>query len=128
MGFLIIFCLNFCSISVRWFAGSNKRFVKFLLLLSGYNLFNFEGGYEAPLQKLHEINSRLSAFNSAQKDAISKTFARFEPSDQISDIIEDYRLLAIFSRGIQKKETTEERIKLLHKILERELEYDRLTK
>ena len=101
---------------------SNKRYIKLLFLLLGFGKFTFENGsIEDALMKLYEVNNRLSAFTSAKKDIVDQTFAVFNGEGNLKEIIEDYRQIALFSRGTQVHATTVERIALLHHIIEREL-------
>ena len=107
----------------------SKRYMKFLFLLLGFNKFKFEyGDLEDALVKLSQINKRLPAFTSAKKNILDETFAIFEKLDNYKEIIEDYRQLSLFSRGIQVYSTTVDRINLLHNIIARELEADYLSK
>jgi hypothetical protein len=104
---------------------SNKRFIKLLFLLLGYGKFTFSvGDLSSALTKLSAIEGRLSAFFSAKRDALEKTFSIFEPAENRRDIIEDYRQLAVFTKGIQNLRIAGDRIDLLNKIIERELTAD----
>jgi len=58
----------------------NKRMLKFIMLLSAFNLLNLETDKEIEISilKLNEINKKLSAFNSAKKEAIKENFGSEE--------------------------------------------------
>lgn len=55
---------------------TNKRFLKFILLLSAFEFIDFssEEIILANIEKLNEINNKLSAFNSAKEKVIEDTF------------------------------------------------------
>ncbi len=88
--------------------GVNKRFVKFLFMLSGYGYVDFSTNTDDKLKKLHLINKKLSAFSSAKANALKDEFDGFSDEQ-----IEKYRLIALISKGSQKWDIVEERMKIL---------------
>lgn len=84
---------------------ANKRFIKMLLLLSGFEAIDFDDNLDIKLRKLDKINNMLSSFNSAERDIVNKTFVGFSDKE-----IEEYRLIALFNKGAQTYRITEERI------------------
>lgn len=84
---------------------ANKRFIKMLLLLAGFEAINFNDNLDIKLKKLDKINNMLSSFNSAERDIVNKTFVGFSDKE-----IEEYRLIALFNKGAQTYRITQERI------------------
>lgn len=93
--------------------GVNKRYIKFLFMLAGYNLIDFGNNTQELLLKLQEINNKLSSFSSAKADAVSKEFLGY-PKEQI----ENYRLIALIAKGSQKYTLIEERMKILSQLMD----------
>ena len=87
---------------------ANKRYLKLLLLIGGFNPKYFENNTEGQLLSLKKINTSLSAFNSAKKDMIEITFKGIE-----ENIIEKYRLIALLTKGAHPFERVKERIEIL---------------
>lgn len=71
---------------------TNKRMLKFLLLLLAFDYIDYNQ-LDQTLIKLNDINIKLSAFNSAKKDAVETTFIKEK------DLIETYRNIALISKG-----------------------------
>lgn len=84
---------------------ANKRFIKMLLLLAGFEAIDFNDNLDIKLKKLDKINNMLSSFNSAERDIVNKTFVGFSDKE-----IEEYRLIALFNKGAQTYRITQERI------------------
>lgn len=84
---------------------ANKRFIKMLLLLAGFEAIDFNDNLDIKLKKLDKINNMLSSFNSAERDVVNKTFVGFSDKE-----IEEYRLIALFNKCAQTYRITEERI------------------
>lgn len=84
---------------------ANKRFIKMLLLLAGFEAIDFNDNLDVQLKKLDKINNMLSSFNSAERDIVNKTFVGFSDKE-----IEEYRLIALFNKGAQTYRITQERI------------------
>lgn len=84
---------------------ANKRFIKMLLLLAGFEAIDFNDNLDIKLKKLDKINNMLSSFNSAERDIVNKTFVGFNDKE-----IEEYRLIALFNKGAQTYRITQERI------------------
>ncbi len=75
---------------------ANKRLIKLLMLLAGFNSIDFTDNLLLKLKKLNQINNMISSFNSAKKGIVEETFIRFNKEE-----IEDYRLIALFTKGAQ---------------------------
>lgn len=89
---------------------TNKRFLKFLLILIALGYIN-ESNLESSLVSLNSINNKLSSFNSAKKDILEKTFIGEE------NLVEDYRSIALISKGAHPYERVEDRMKILSKLM-----------
>lgn len=85
---------------------ANKRFIKLLLLLAGFNYIDFTENLLVKLKKLDKINNMLSSFNSAQKGIVEKTFEGFKDFE-----VEEYRLIALFTKGAQTYNNAKSRCK-----------------
>lgn len=91
---------------------ANKRFLKLLLLIAGFNSIEFFNNLLIKIKKLKKINDMISSFNSAKKGIVEETFIGFT-----RDEIEDYRLIALFTKGAQTYENAQKRcIELAEKI------------
>lgn len=87
---------------------ANMRFLKFFMLTSSLGLVNYSENGKDKLISLGSINSKLSAFNSAKAGEVKKVF------DGYSDtVIEEYRLLALISKGGHSFKRVENRMKIL---------------
>lgn len=87
---------------------TNKRYLKFLLLLLAFNDIDTKN-LESSLYNLNIINIKISSFNSAKKGALDDTFNNEE------DLIEDYRSLALISKGAHPLERVKERMETVKK-------------
>lgn len=87
---------------------SNVRCMKFFLLLSSLNLVDFKEDTNSKLSRLNAINKQLSSFSSAKPNIINETFNGFS-----QDVIEEYRLLALISKGSHKLDRVRNRMQIL---------------
>lgn len=90
---------------------TNKRYIKFLLLVLAFDYIDLTD-LENSLYKLNIINVKLSSFNSAKKDVVNETFEGEE------DLIEDYRSLALISKGAHPLERVKDRMLIIKRIME----------
>jgi len=86
----------------------NARAMKFLLLLISLGLVDFSLDTKRKLKALDSINTKLSAFSSAKADSVTKTF--YDYSDAV---IEEYRLLALISKGGHSLKRVQNRMEIL---------------
>lgn len=96
----------------KFSSGINKRFVKFLFMLCGYGFVNFAENTKKKLNQLYIVNKKLSAFSSAKATALDEEFKGYTDEQ-----IENYRLIALISKGSQKWDMVEERMKLLANLM-----------
>jgi len=90
------------------YISSNRRCIKFLLLLSAFGYVDFTKNTEILLGTLERINNDLSAFSSAKADSVSKTYHGYS-----KDVIEEFRLIALISKGGHSFARVENRMKIL---------------
>lgn len=95
------------SIPVNYIS-CNTRALKFLLLLSSLGLVDFSVETKEKLKALDSINNKLSSFSSAKADSVSLTFHGYSDA-----VIEEYRLLALISKGGHSLKRVENRMKIL---------------
>ena len=90
---------------------ANKRYIKLLLLLAGLKPEYFNIDLKLKLVKLETINNKLSAFNSAKKDMVKNTFYGMS-----NETIENYRLIALLTKGAHPFSRVVERVDMLEKL------------
>lgn len=95
------------SIPIRYIS-CNARAMKFFLLLIVLNLVDFEKNGKEKLKALDAINEKLSAFSSAKADSVKRAFHGYSEG-----VIEEYRLLALISKGGHSFKRVENRMKIL---------------
>ncbi len=95
------------SIPVNYIS-CNARAMKFLLLLISMGLVDFSQDTKTKLKALDSINKKLSAFSSAKADSVSETFYGYS-----SAVIEEYRLLALISKGGHSLKRVQNRMEIL---------------
>lgn len=95
------------SIPIRYIS-CNARAMKFFLLLIVLNLVDFERNGKEKLKALDAINEKLSAFSSAKADSVKGAFYGYSEG-----VIEEYRLLALISKGGHSFKRVENRMKIL---------------
>ena len=80
------------SIPSKYVSFKKARAMKFLLLLSAFNLVDFRVDTKKKLKALESIDDKLSSFSSAKADQLKRTFHGYSP-----EVIEEYRLMALIS-------------------------------
>lgn len=95
------------SIPVNYIA-CNTRAMKFFVLLIMLKLVDFKVDCKHKLKALDAINMKLSAFSSAKADSVIHAFSGYSDS-----VIEEYRLLALISKGGHSYKRVENRMKML---------------
>ena len=86
----------------------NARAIKFLLLLMSLDLVDFSQDRKRKLKALDSINKKLSAFSSAKADSVNETFLGYS-----DPVIEEYRLLALISKGGHSLKRVQNRMEIL---------------
>lgn len=87
---------------------TKKRYIKFLMLLMGFQLVDFSKDTKKKLIALETIDNKLSVFFSSKPNIVEKEFNGYT-----RDVIEEYRSIALISKGAQILERVENRMKIL---------------
>ncbi len=95
------------SIPIKYIS-CNTRAMKFLLLLIILKLVDFQEDCKEKLKALDAINEKLSAFSSAKADSVKKEFHGYSDA-----VIEEYRLLALISKGGHSFNRVKNRMRIL---------------
>ncbi len=96
-----------CTIPANYMT-CNARAMKFFILLIMLNLVDFNVDRKKKMKALDEINMKLSAFSSAKADSVISAFSGYS-----EEVIEEYRLLALISKGGHSYKRVENRMKIL---------------
>ena len=86
---------------------TRKRFLKYLLLLSGLKLVDFSTDTVLKLKTLKNIDDKLSVFFSAKANVIE------EYKGYSEEVIEEMRLIALLTKGGHSLSRVENRMKIL---------------
>jgi hypothetical protein len=95
------------TIPVNYIA-CNTRAMKFLVLLIILEMVDFKEDCKRKLKALDAINAKLSAFSSAKADSVMYAFSGYSDA-----VIEEYRLLALISKGGHSYKRVENRMEIL---------------
>lgn len=87
---------------------TRKRFLKYLLLLSGLKLVDFSTGTVLKLKTLKNIDDKLSVFFSAKANVIEEEYKGYSEA-----VIEEMRLIALLTKGGHPLSRVENRMKIL---------------
>lgn len=87
---------------------TKKRYVKFMMLLMGFNFIDFTTETEEKLKALETIDNKLSVFFSSSPDAVQTEFIGYS-----NEVIEEFRSIALISKGAQTLERVKNRIEIL---------------
>ena len=87
---------------------TKKRYVKFMMLLMGFGFIDFTEDTENKLKALETIDNKLSVFFSSKPDVVKAEFRDY--SDRV---IEEFRSIALISKGAQTSERVKNRMNIL---------------
>ena len=87
---------------------TKKRYVKFMMLLMGFGFIDFTEDTENKLKALETIDNKLSVFFSSKPDVVKAEFRDY--SDRV---IEEFRAIALISKGAQTSERVKNRMNIL---------------
>lgn len=85
-----------------------KRLVKFMMLLMGFNLVDFTVNTEEKLKILANLDNKLSIFFSTIPNIVEREFKSYS-----IEVIEEFRAIALISKGAQTLERVKNRMKIL---------------
>lgn len=87
---------------------TRKRFLKYLLLLSGLKLVDFSTDTVVKLKTLKNIDDKLSVFFSAKANVIEEEYKGYSEA-----VIEEMRLIALLTKGGHSLSRVENRMRIL---------------
>lgn len=87
---------------------SKKRYVKFLMMLMGFGLVDFTEDTEKKLKALGKIDNKLSVFFSSKPGVVTEEFTNYT-----NEVIEEFRAIALISKGAQTLERVKNRMEIL---------------
>lgn len=87
---------------------TKKRYVKFLMMLMGFGLVDFTTDTENKLKALEKIDNKLSVFFSSKPGVVKEEFENYS-----NDVIEEFRSIALISKGAQTLERVKNRMEIL---------------
>lgn len=87
---------------------TRKRFLKYLLLLSGLKLVDFSTDTVLKLKTLKNIDDKLSVFFSAKANVIEEEYKGYSEA-----VIEEMRLIALLTKGGHPLSRVENRMRIL---------------
>ena len=87
---------------------TKKRYIKFMMLLMGFNLVDFTIDTEQKLKTLESIDNKLSVFFSSKPGVVQAEFKGYS-----NEVIEEFRSIALISKGAQTLERVENRMRIL---------------
>jgi len=88
--------------------GVKKRYIKFLMLLMGFDLVDFTVDTEKKLKILEQLDYKLSVFFSSKPDIVKEEFQNYS-----NEVIEEFRSIALISKGAQTLERVKNRMIIL---------------
>lgn len=88
--------------------GMKKRYIKFLMMLMGFGLVDFTVDTEKKLKALEKIDNKLSVFFSSKPGVVGEEFKNYS-----NDVIEEFRAIALISKGAQTLERVKNRMEIL---------------
>lgn len=99
---------SIASIEKSILGNTRKRFLKYLLLLTGFNYVDFSIDTEIKIKRLKEIDDKLSVFFSPKANVVEEEYAGYSRA-----VIEEMRLIALLTKGGHPLSRVENRMKIL---------------
>ena len=87
---------------------TRKRYLKYLLLLSGFGYVDFRESTVEKLQALGNIDNNLSAFFSAKANVVEETYQGYS-----EEVIEELRYIALLTKGGHSLSRVDNRMSIL---------------
>ena len=92
----------------RILKNTKKRYIKFLMLIMGFNFIDFSVDTESKLTALEILDKKLSVFFSTKPGVVIREFGGYT-----DDVIEELREVALISKGVQPLERVKNRMEIL---------------
>lgn len=87
---------------------TKKRYIKFMMLLMGFGFVDFTYNTREKLKTLEYIDNKLSVFFSSKPGMVQNEFENYS-----NEIIEEFRSIALISKGAQTLERVKNRMQIL---------------
>lgn len=97
-----------CELDQTVVRQTRKRYLKYLLLLCGFHLVDFQADTAQKLVTLKEIDDKLSVFFSAKANMVENEFQGYA-----QEIIDEYRYVALLTKGGHSLRRVENRMEIL---------------
>lgn len=88
--------------------GIKKRYIKFLMLLMGFDLVDFTVHTEEKLKILEQLDNKMSVFFSSKPEVVKNEFKNYS-----NEVIEEFRSIALISKGAQILARVKNRMEIL---------------
>jgi hypothetical protein len=85
-----------------------KRYLKYLLMLAGFNLVDFSEDAEIKLKKLSDLDNKFSSFFSAKANISDEMFKEYS-----YEVREEFRYIALISKGGHSLDRAINRMRIL---------------
>lgn len=89
-------------------ANTRKRYLKYLLLLSGFGFVDFSEDTKYKLRKLKAIDDKLSVFFSAKANVVEEEYKGYD-----TKVIEEFRYIALLTKGAHSLARVKNRMEIL---------------
>lgn len=99
-----------------------KRYVKFLMMLIGFGLIDFSIDTKEKLESLEKIDNKLSVFFSSKPDVVTQEFKGYS-----NEVIEEFRAIALISKGAQTLKRVKNRMEILAYYIENKEEKEKAS-
>ena len=100
-----------------------KRYLKFLMMMIGFGLIDFSIDTKEKLESLEKIDNKLSVFFSSKPGAVTKEFEGYS-----NEVIEEFRAIALISKGAQTLERVKNRMEILAYYIENSEEKEKTSR
>lgn len=101
---------------------TKKRYIKFMMLLMGFNFVDFTINTKQKLKALENIDNKLSVFFSSKPGVVQEEFSGYS-----NDVIEEFRSIALISKGAQTLERVKNRMEILAYFIENHEEKEKTS-